>query len=83
MLHNEILNLKVLFPLTKKGSGRPKMEEVEQRSKEHLPDDMYYNYEELHSRPLVTPGCDISENLLYLWYRAQMTMMMVSTCCIF
>lgn len=53
------------------------MEEVEQGPKKHLPDDMYYNYEELHSKPLVTPGCEISENLLYLWYPAQIRMTVV------
>ncbi|XP_012720586.2 cilia- and flagella-associated protein 44 [Fundulus heteroclitus] len=35
------------------------------RSKE-LPADMYYNYEELHSRPTVTPDSEIPENLLHL-----------------
>lgn len=42
-------------------------EEAEEQPKQ-LPEDMYYSYEELHSKPFVTPDSDISENLLYLWY---------------
>lgn len=31
-----------------------------------LPVDMCYNYEELHSKPFITPESDIPENLLFL-----------------
>lgn len=43
-------------------------EEAEEQPKKQLPADFYYNYEELHSRPFVTPDSEISENLLSLWY---------------
>ncbi|KAM7393288.1 hypothetical protein PAMA_008099 [Pampus argenteus] len=40
-------------------------QEVEEESKP-LPADMYYKYEELHSRPSITPDSEIPENLLHL-----------------
>ncbi|TMS08587.1 cilia- and flagella-associated protein 44 [Larimichthys crocea] len=41
-------------------------EEDEEESKKQLPADMYYNYEELHSRPFITSDSEIPENLLHL-----------------
>lgn len=46
-------------------------EEAEEQTKEQLSADMYYSYEELHSKPFVTPDSEISENLLHLWYLTQ------------
>ncbi|MEQ2170237.1 hypothetical protein GOODEAATRI_033432, partial [Goodea atripinnis] len=31
-----------------------------------FPADKHYNYEELHSRPTITPDSEIPENLLHL-----------------
>ncbi|KAM3599542.1 uncharacterized protein V6R79_007770 [Siganus canaliculatus] len=43
----------------------PAMEqESEEDSKTQLPPDLYYEYEELHSRPFITPDSEIPENLL-------------------
>lgn len=71
MFLNQILNLKVVCCVStdKKGSEQPIIEEAEEQPKEQLPADMYYSYEELHSKPFVTPDSEISENLLSLWYR--------------
>lgn len=44
------------------------MEEAEEQPQQQLPADLYYSYEELHSKPSVTPDSEISENLLTLWY---------------
>ncbi|XP_040013967.1 cilia- and flagella-associated protein 44 [Xiphias gladius] len=41
-------------------------QEPEEESKKQLSADMYYNYEDLHSRPSVTPDSEIPENLLHL-----------------
>lgn len=46
------------------------MEEVEEQPRQQLPADLFYSYEELRSRPSVTPASDISEDLLTLWYPA-------------
>ncbi|XP_047450452.1 cilia- and flagella-associated protein 44-like [Mugil cephalus] len=47
------------------GGKHSKMQDVaEGKSKKQLPADMYYNYEELHSRPSVTPDSKIPENFL-------------------
>lgn len=51
-----------------KGDTESMAEEAEEPPKEQLPADMYYSYEELHSKPFVTPDSEISQNLLYLWY---------------
>ncbi|XP_053196505.1 cilia- and flagella-associated protein 44 [Scomber japonicus] len=40
-------------------------QETEEES-ERLSADMYYQYEELHSRPYITPDSEIPENLLHL-----------------
>lgn len=56
-----------LFPLAK-GNENPVMKEAGEEPKKQLPADMYYNYEELHSKPFITTDSKISENLLYLWY---------------
>lgn len=44
------------------------MEEAEEQPRQQLPADLFYSYEELHSKPSVTPGSEISEDLLTLWY---------------
>lgn len=54
--------------LWQKGNENTVMEEAGEEPKKQLPVDMYYNYEELHSKPFVTTDSKISENLLYLWY---------------
>ncbi|KAM6902317.1 cilia- and flagella-associated protein 44 [Xenentodon cancila] len=36
------------------------------QSKKQLPVDLFYKYEELSSRPYITPGSEIPENLLHL-----------------
>lgn len=54
--------------LWQKGNENPVMEEAGEEPKKQLPADMYYNYEELHSKPFVTTDSKISGNLLYLWY---------------
>ncbi|KAM9338379.1 cilia- and flagella-associated protein 44 [Symphorus nematophorus] len=41
-------------------------QEAERESNKKLPADVYYKYEELHSRPSITPDSDIPENLLHL-----------------
>ncbi|XP_040915396.1 cilia- and flagella-associated protein 44 [Toxotes jaculatrix] len=41
-------------------------QEAEEESKEQLPADMYYKYEDLHSRASITPDSEIPENLLHL-----------------
>ncbi|XP_039856211.1 cilia- and flagella-associated protein 44 isoform X2 [Simochromis diagramma] len=41
-------------------------QEAGSQSKKQLPADMYYKYEELHSRPYITPDSEIPENLLHL-----------------
>ncbi|XP_042365640.1 cilia- and flagella-associated protein 44 [Plectropomus leopardus] len=41
-------------------------QEAEKGSKKRLSSDMSYKYEELHSRPFITPGSEIPENLLHL-----------------
>ncbi|XP_040053049.2 cilia- and flagella-associated protein 44 [Gasterosteus aculeatus] len=41
-------------------------EEAEEGSKQHRSADMYYKYEELRSRPYITPDSEIPENLLHL-----------------
>uniref|UniRef100_A0A8C4IP88 Cilia- and flagella-associated protein 44 n=1 Tax=Dicentrarchus labrax TaxID=13489 RepID=A0A8C4IP88_DICLA len=41
-------------------------QETEGGSKKQLSADMYYKYEELHSRPSITPDSEIPENLLHL-----------------
>ncbi|XP_035523590.1 cilia- and flagella-associated protein 44-like [Morone saxatilis] len=41
-------------------------QEAEGGSKKQLSADMYYKYEELHSRPSITPDSEIPENLLHL-----------------
>lgn len=43
-------------------------EEAEEGSKQHRSADMYYKYEELRSRPYITPDSEIPENLLHLSY---------------
>ncbi|XP_028274026.1 cilia- and flagella-associated protein 44 [Parambassis ranga] len=42
--------------------------ETDDEPKKQLPEDMYYEYEELYSRPSITPDSDIPENLLHLSY---------------
>ncbi|CAB1452581.1 unnamed protein product [Pleuronectes platessa] len=46
---------------TTEGSG-----DAEDEQTKHLPEDMEYDYEALHSRPTITPDSDIPENLLHL-----------------
>uniref|UniRef100_A0A7N6BMS0 Cilia- and flagella-associated protein 44 n=1 Tax=Anabas testudineus TaxID=64144 RepID=A0A7N6BMS0_ANATE len=41
-------------------------QEAEEESKMLLSADMYYKYEDLHSRPTITPDSEIPENLLHL-----------------
>lgn len=41
---------------------------AEEESKMLLPADMYYKYEDLHSRPALTPDSEFPENLLHLSY---------------
>lgn len=65
---NSKLKSCVLFVRQQKDSEKPMTEEAEEQPKQQLPADMYYSYEELHSKPSVTPDSEISENLLYLWY---------------
>ncbi|KAM8827411.1 cilia- and flagella-associated protein 44 isoform 2-T2 [Spinachia spinachia] len=43
-----------------------KQQEAEEGSKQHRSADMYYEYEELRSRPYITPDSEIPENLLHL-----------------
>lgn len=43
-------------------------QEAGSQSKKQLPADMYYKYEELHSRPYITPDSEIPRNLLHLSY---------------
>ncbi|KAK2818850.1 hypothetical protein Q5P01_024411 [Channa striata] len=40
--------------------------EQEEQSKTLLSADMYYKYDDLHSRPVITPDSEIPENLLHL-----------------
>ncbi|XP_053266653.1 cilia- and flagella-associated protein 44 [Pleuronectes platessa] len=40
--------------------------DAEDEQTKHLPEDMEYDYEALHSRPTITPDSDIPENLLHL-----------------
>lgn len=40
----------------------------EEESSKQLSAEIYYNYEELHSRPSITPNSEIPENLLHLSY---------------
>ncbi|XP_034144335.1 cilia- and flagella-associated protein 44 isoform X2 [Esox lucius] len=43
------------------------VEEEEQPARmKKIPEDMYYNYEELYSRPVITADSEIPENLLHL-----------------
>lgn len=47
----------------------PVMEQAtEKDSNRLLPAEKYYEVEELHSRPFITPDSDIPEKLLHLWY---------------
>uniref|UniRef100_A0A3Q3I9T7 Cilia- and flagella-associated protein 44 n=1 Tax=Monopterus albus TaxID=43700 RepID=A0A3Q3I9T7_MONAL len=41
-------------------------QEAEEKSTKQLSADMYYNYEDLHSRPFITPDSEIPESLLHL-----------------
>ncbi|XP_061656412.1 cilia- and flagella-associated protein 44-like [Syngnathoides biaculeatus] len=43
-----------------------KMIVITAAEEKHLSSDMYYKYEQLYSRPFITPGSDIPENLLNL-----------------
>lgn len=45
--------------------------EEEQKS---IPDDMYYSYEELCSKPFITTDSNIPQNLLHLSYPQQLTL---------
>ncbi|KAL0166486.1 hypothetical protein M9458_038330, partial [Cirrhinus mrigala] len=38
----------------------------EEEQKSSIPDDMYYNYEELCSKPFITTDSNIPQNLLHL-----------------
>ena len=42
--------------------------EDEDKSNTKLPEEMFYDYEELYSRPFITPHSEIPENLLHLSY---------------
>ncbi|XP_067430871.1 cilia- and flagella-associated protein 44 [Thunnus thynnus] len=41
-------------------------QQEDEEGSRRLPADMYYKYEELHSRPSITPDSEIPENLLHL-----------------
>ncbi|XP_041825763.1 cilia- and flagella-associated protein 44 isoform X2 [Melanotaenia boesemani] len=41
-------------------------QEFDDKAKKQLPTDMYYKYEDLHSRPFITPDSEIPVNLLHL-----------------
>ncbi len=45
----------------------------EEEQKKSIPDDMYYSYEELCSKPFITADSNIPQNLLYLSYPQQLT----------
>ncbi|XP_029941450.1 cilia- and flagella-associated protein 44 [Salarias fasciatus] len=47
-------------------AGSVSQPEGEEEAKKQLSADTYYKYEELHSRPIITAGSDIPENLLHL-----------------
>ncbi|XP_067108345.1 LOW QUALITY PROTEIN: cilia- and flagella-associated protein 44 [Osmerus mordax] len=47
-------------------NGLVEEEGKESFSVKKLPEDMFYNYEELYSRPVITADSDIPENLLHL-----------------
>ncbi|XP_041693955.1 cilia- and flagella-associated protein 44 isoform X1 [Coregonus clupeaformis] len=48
------------------GSSDAVEEEEERTGMKKLPEDMYYNYDELYSRPVITADSEIPENLLHL-----------------
>lgn len=55
-------------------SQNPLMEQAaEEGSNQQLSEERHYQYEELHSRPFVTPNSEIPENLLHLWYPWKMS----------
>ena len=43
-------------------------QEAEEESEKQLCPEKNYKYEELHSRPFLTPDSEIPENLLHLSY---------------
>lgn len=45
-----------------------------------LSEDMYYNYDELYSRPVITADSEIPENLLHLTYLLTLYAMCQSLC---
>lgn len=49
-------------------TGCESQQEAESQSEQQLSADTYYKYEELHSKPYITPSSEIPENLLHVSY---------------
>ena len=49
-------------------NGPVEAEGKESSNVKKLPEHMFYNYEELYSRPVITADSEIPENLLHLSY---------------
>lgn len=63
-----------VFSLTGHDSENPVMEqEAEEECDKQLCSEKNYKYEELHSRPFITPDSEIPENLLHLSYPSRKT----------
>jgi hypothetical protein len=62
------------------GSSDAVEEEEEQIGMKKLSEDMYYNYDELYSRPVITADSEIPEDLLHLTYLLTLCMPCARVC---
>ena len=72
LVHSKLVLLLVVSSLTGCDAEPSVMQQAaEHGSEKQLSADTYYKYEELHSRPSITPDSEIPENLLHLSYPSE------------